>query len=137
MPKSEQLVVNTITRISNSTVMKGEIISSSDMRIDGRFEGRLFCNGKVVVGETASIEGDIFCSHLDLWGKVKGNLYVSGVLSLKKDCDISGDIFLSMKQLQVELGASISGNCLMLGKEEYDRKLKTAFPDMPVEMEGK
>ena len=60
--------VNSISRISAGTVIKGEILSPCDIRIDGTFEGKLHSKGRVVIGETAVIKGDIFCENLDLWG---------------------------------------------------------------------
>ena len=48
---------NTTSRISAGTVIKGEIISPNDIRIDCVFEGKLMVKGKVVVGESATIKG--------------------------------------------------------------------------------
>ena len=47
------LNVNSISRISAGTVIKGEILSPCDIRIDGTFEGKLQAKGRVVIGETA------------------------------------------------------------------------------------
>ena len=43
--------VNEVSRISTGTVIKGEINSPNDIRIDGVFEGKIFSKGRVVVGE--------------------------------------------------------------------------------------
>ena len=43
--------------IGNGTVIKGEIESNGDIRIDGRVEGILKSNGKIVLGQNGSIEG--------------------------------------------------------------------------------
>ena len=43
--------VNDISRISAGSVIKGEITSPNDIRIDGTFEGRIFSQAKVVVGK--------------------------------------------------------------------------------------
>ena len=83
MAKSEpNLNVNSISRISAGTVIKGEIISPSDIRIDGTFEGKVQTKGRVVVGETAVVKGDIICENIDLWGKVNGNVFVKDTLAL-------------------------------------------------------
>ena len=51
MSKTETVVnVNSISRISAGTVIKGEILSPNDIRIDGTFEGRIQSKGRVVVG---------------------------------------------------------------------------------------
>ena len=62
MAKTEQTVnVNSISRISAGTVIKGEIISPNDIRIDGTFEGKVTSKGRVVLGESAVVKGDIIC----------------------------------------------------------------------------
>ena len=113
------LNVNSISRISAGTVIKGEILSPSDIRIDGTFEGKLQSKGRVVIGETAVIKGDIFCDNVDLWGKVEGNLFVKDTLALKEGCTVNGN--LHIKKLSVELGAVFNGNCKMITDAEYEK----------------
>ena len=111
--------VNAISRISAGTVIKGEIISPCDIRIDGTFEGKVTAKGRVVIGETAVIKGDIVCVNIDLWGKVDGNIYVKDTLALKEGCVINGN--LHNTRLSVELGTTFNGNCKMLTEAEFDR----------------
>ena len=120
MAKVEPVVnVNSISRISAGTVIKGEIQSPNDIRIDGTFEGKLHSKGRVVVGETAMINGDIFCGDMDLWGKVEGNIYVKDTLALKDGCVVNGN--LHIKKLSVELGSVFNGNCKTISDAEYDK----------------
>ena len=51
--------VNSISRISAGTIIKGEIMSPYDIRIDGTFEGKVQTKGRVVIGEKANVLGDI------------------------------------------------------------------------------
>ena len=55
MSKTQAPVVNVneVSRISTGTTIKGEISSPNDIRIDGRFEGRISSDGRVVVGDKA------------------------------------------------------------------------------------
>lgn len=120
MAKTETTVnVNSISRISAGTVIKGEIISPSDIRIDGTFEGKVQSKGRVVIGETAVISGDIVCSDVDLWGKVEGNIFVKDTLALKDGCVVNGN--LHVRKLSVELGATFNGNCKTITEAEFDR----------------
>ena len=120
MAKTEPVVnVNSISRISAGTVIKGEILSPYDIRIDGTFEGRVQSKGRVVVGESAVIKGDIVCENVDLWGKVEGNLFVKDTLSLKEGCIVDGN--LHIRRLAVELGATFNGNCKMISEADFDR----------------
>lgn len=108
--------VNEVSRISTGSVIRGEINSPNDIRLDGKFEGRIVSSGRVVVGENAEIKGDIFCDNLDFWGKVTGNLFVRDTLTLKDTCSVKGE--LHVKRLSVELGAHFDGTCKMLSEEE-------------------
>ena len=79
MAKMEPVVnANSISRISAGTVIKGEILSPSDIR--------------VVIGESAHIKGDIVCDNIDLWGKVEGNVFVKDTLNLKDGCVVNGNL---------------------------------------------
>ena len=116
--------VNEVSRISTGTVVKGEISSSNDIRIDGTFEGKIRSKGRVVVGEKALIKGDIICSNVDFWGTMEGNFYVKDTLSLKSSSKVKGD--LHIKRLQVELDAKFDGTCQMISESDFDRLVGAA-----------
>lgn len=131
MSKAEQLPsVNTITRISQGTVFKGEMRSSYDIRIDGVFEGDIIAEGKVVLGETAKVTGTISCIDLDLWGTAEGEFTVKGVLSLHDKCRMTGNVHT--RKLYVELGSIFNGNCSMM-EEKGDAKPQVKTEAKPVE----
>ena len=58
--------VNEVSRVSTGSVIKGEIYSPNDIRIDGTFEGKLKSDGRVVVGEKAVINGVIILSLIHI-----------------------------------------------------------------------
>ena len=120
MAKMEPVVnANAISRISAGTIIKGEILSPCDIRIDGTFEGKIQSKGRVVVGESAHIKGDIVCDSIDLWGKVEGNVFVKDTLNLKEGCSVNGN--LNVRKLSVELGATFNGNCKMISESDFDK----------------
>ena len=130
MAKVEPVVnVNSISRISAGTVIKGEIVSPYDIRIDGTFEGKIQSKGRVVVGESAHIKGDIICENIDLWGKVDGGVFVKDTLALKEGCVVNGN--LHIKKLSVELGATFNGNCKMITDNDFDKVAGAQQKDSP------
>ncbi len=132
MGKVENVVnANTVSRISAGTIIKGEIISPSDIRIDGKFEGKIQSKGRVIIGESAVIKGDILCNDIDLWGKVEGNVYVKDTLSLKEGCVVNGN--LHIRRLSVELGSTFNGNCKMITDAEFDKISGTAPTAKPAQ----
>ncbi|MBO4263499.1 MAG: polymer-forming cytoskeletal protein [Bacteroidales bacterium] len=115
--------VNSISRISEGTVVKGQIGTGNDIRVDGVVEGKITASGRVVVGESASIKGTIVCANLDLWGKVEGDLYVKEVLSVKGTAEIAGNVYV--RKFQVEMGARFNGVCKMITEEDFDKMDET------------
>lgn len=129
-PQAPAVNVNEVSRISTGTVIKGEINSPNDIRIDGTFEGKIICKGRVVAGEKAVIKGDIVCENVDFWGKLEGSLFVKDTLSLKDTCTVTGD--LHIKRLVVELGARFNGACKMLVDGEFEKLTGIAPKKEPV-----
>lgn len=114
--KYQSVDVNDVSHISAGTVIKGEITSMTDIRVDGTVEGKLYTENKVVIGEQARLKGTLLCSNLDIWGTMNGDIFVKDVLSIKQTAVIKGD--LHMSRLQVELGARFDGNCKMMTEQE-------------------
>ena len=110
---------HSVSRISAGTVIKGEIISPNDIRIDCMFEGTLKVKGKVVIGSTAIVKGDIICDNCDICGKLDGNVYVKDTLGLKDGCIVNGN--LHIRRISVELGSTFNGNCRMMNEGEFDK----------------
>ena len=115
---AEIIDVNSVSRISEGTSVTGEIKSFNDIRVDGQVKGKMYSEGRIVVGEHASIEGTLLCSNLDLWGKINGDIYVKELLSLKGTSSVTGN--LHVRKLQVEMGAELNGTCKMISEEDFD-----------------
>lgn len=103
----ESMVAN---RINNGTVIKGDIVAQSDIRIEGKIIGNIECSSKVVVGSSGLIEGNIKCTDLTVEGKVKGNIDINGILFFKSKALFDGDV--KYKKIVVEEGATISGSLI-------------------------
>ena len=97
--------------ISAGTTIKGDIETDGDLRIDGGLIGNIITKGKLVVGESASIEGSIKCENADISGKVVAKVTVNQHIVLKEPSRFSGDIIT--KKISIEPGAVFSGNCQM------------------------
>ena len=97
--------------IGKDTVIKGDIESSGDIRVDGKLIGSLKSNGKIVVGQTGTIEGDITCKQADISGYVKGVLNCEELTTLKATSNV--EIDRNTKQLCIEVGAIFTGKCQM------------------------
>ncbi len=100
-----------INLLGNGTNITGDIISKGDFRIDGTLTGNIQISGKLVLGPTGIIEGNIECTNADLSGSVKGTVQITELLSLKSTAKINGDIITG--KLAIEAGAVFTGTCNM------------------------
>ncbi len=111
MAKNNNNTSNSINLIGQGTTIKGDINSDGDIRIDGSLKGNIISKGKVVVGTTGNIKGEINCKNTDISGKIEGKIVVSELLSLKSTANIIGDIITN--KLAIEPGTKFSGTCNM------------------------
>lgn len=100
--------------IAAGTVIKGDITTDGDFRIDGKIEGTITSKGRIIVGNSGSIVGTVKASNIDVMGYIEGTIVVSEILSLKSTAKIKGDINTSI--LDIEQHAEFNGTCTM-GKE--------------------
>ena len=122
-----------VNLIGVGTNILGDITSSGDIRVDGTLKGSINTKGKVVVGSTGVVEGDVVCQNADISGELKAKISVSELLSLKATAKLDGDIVTN--KLAIEPGATFSGSCSMgavikdikdAGKQEAQKQEKTA-----------
>jgi cytoskeletal protein CcmA (bactofilin family) len=111
MAKYNETDNTTINLISNGTDIVGDIKSNGDIRIDGSLTGNLNTKGKVVIGPTGKVSGEVICKNSEVSGIVEGKITVGQLLNLKASSKILGDIATS--KLSIEPGARFSGNCKM------------------------
>lgn len=111
MAKTNETEAPVINLIGNGTIIKGDIRANGDIRIDGTLTGSLHTKGKLVIGATGTIEGEIVCQSADFSGSVKANIHVADLMVLKSTANIVGEI--KVGKLAIEQGARFSGHCTM------------------------
>ena len=108
---SEKTAPGSATLISSGTILRGNVKSDSDLRIDGTIQGNVTSSAKIVVGPTGFIEGNIEGANADITGKVKGNIVVKELLQLREKSNVEGNIIAG--KLQVDPAAIFNGKCQM------------------------
>lgn len=93
--------------ISADLVVNGTLTSNGDIQIDGKVEGNVHSAG-LVIGDKASIQGDVTAEDVTVRGRVKGSIRARKVL-LASTCHVEGDIL--HEAFAVETGAFFEGNC--------------------------
>ena len=116
MANYQENSTSSINSFANGTEISGEIKSAGDVRIDGKLKGDIDIKGRLVIGATGFVEGNIVCSNCDVSGKIVGTITVTELLSLKASANIQGDMVT--KKLSIEPGAVFTGTCKMDGKQK-------------------
>jgi cytoskeletal protein CcmA (bactofilin family) len=97
----------------------GNIDGSGHLRIDGTVRGDVMIKGRLEVGQSGRVQGDLQAEDVVVLGEVKGNVFSQNKLLLKTNCRIRGNI--ACKGLIVEEGAWLTGRCEMGSRERPDK----------------
>ena len=137
MAKYNETDNTAINLISNGTDITGDVKSNGDIRIDGTLTGNLNTKGKVVIGPTGKVKGEVFCKNSEVSGIVEGKICVGQLLNLKISSKIIGDIVTF--KLSIEPGAIFTGNCKMSESENNGGApaAKGKEPEKAAEKSGK
>jgi cytoskeletal protein CcmA (bactofilin family) len=100
-----------VNRIVAGTKINGDVETTGDFRFEGNLTGNLKTKGKLIIGTSGEVKGEINCKNCDVEGKIEGKVIVSELLTLKATSVINGDIVA--KRLAIEPGANFTGNCQM------------------------
>lgn len=122
MSKTTYQPPTAVNTICEGTQITGDIVTNGEIRIDGILTGNLDAKGKVVIGVTGKVNGQVICKNCDVQGSIDGKVEVTQLLSLKSTSKVSGDIITH--QLGIEPGARFNGNCKMNGPETLQPEKK-------------
>jgi len=111
MAKATNGDAQSVNMLGAGTTIKGDIQSNGDFRIDGTLIGSITSKGKIVIGQTGNVDGEVNCKNADISGQVKAQISVSELLTLKATAKFAGEITTS--KLSIEPGARFSGTCNM------------------------
>jgi len=106
---------NKINMIGVGTTIEGSINSSENIRFDGNLVGNLNTKGKVFIGQSGTVTGEIRCKNCEVEGIVDGKVVVAELLSLRSMSKVYGEI--KTGKLAIEPGATFTGKCDMGGKK--------------------
>lgn len=104
---------NSRNQIAAGTTLVGEVKSDGVFRMDGTLTGNLTTKGKLVVGPTGRIDGEITVKSAEILGEVNGKIYVEEQLVLRATAKVTGEVYTA--KLSIEAGATFSVQCDMTG----------------------
>ena len=97
-----------MTRIGTTIVITGEVISTEDVTVEGRVDGRLLVRDAVLtIGERAQIQADVRGARVVVRGFVTGAISASERIELTPTATVDGS--LSANRVVVADGAQFNG----------------------------
>ncbi len=122
---NEEFDSSAINLLGAGTTITGDINCNGDIRINGTLNGNLSTKGRLIIGETGKIKGEINCKNADILGSVEGKITVTDLLSLKATSNITGEILIG--KISIEPGCKFNGTCKMIdtpsGQNSFEKKV--------------
>jgi cytoskeletal protein CcmA (bactofilin family) len=94
----------------------GKLIFNGSVRIDGSFQGEIFGQGSLVVGEGATVKANIAVKSVYISGDVQGDINVKEKINIHSKGKFSGDVHTPV--FIMEEGAIFDGRSHMKTMEE-------------------
>lgn len=112
-PAAPAVAQRGLSTLSSDLQFTGNITGSGDLQIDGAIKGDIRV-GRLIVGETGAVEGNVSADYIEVRGRVVGG--VSGKqVKLIATAYVDGDI--TAEQLSIDIGAYFQGRVLQ-GRRE-------------------
>jgi len=102
---SSSMGSSTFSILGPDLAIKGDLVASADLHIDGKVEGDIAC-AALVQGESGVIQGAIRADSARLAGTVTGSVD-AGTLVILRTARIEGDV--AYETLTIEQGAQVEG----------------------------
>lgn len=120
------------TLIGNTIVIRGDLIFSGGLHIDGKIIGNVIAedgsNSMLVLSDHGSIEGEVRVPYVVLNGEVIGDVYATERVELSAKAQVNGNVFYNL--LEMALGSQVNGNLVHVKNEkkllEFQRDQSTA-----------
>lgn len=100
------------TTIGVGSSIRGTLMVSGTLRIDGEFEGDILNCDRLEVGEHGMMRADVEVKEALIRGRVLGNVRALGMLEMKNGARVEGDV--AAISIVMEPGVYFSGRCTML-----------------------
>lgn len=101
---------NTVIGVGSS--VRGTLMISGTLRIDGEFEGDVLSCERLEIGEHGVMRSDIEVREAMVRGRVIGSIRALGVIEMKAGARMDGDV--AAYSVVMEPGVHFTGRCTML-----------------------
>lgn len=108
--QEERTPPNTLIGVGSN--VRGTLMITGTLRIDGEFEGDILNCERLEVGEHGVMRADIEVREALIEGRILGNVRALGVIEMKAGAHVEGDV--AAMSVVMEPGVFFTGRCTML-----------------------
>jgi len=117
-PKTKATKIETL--IGHSIEVRGDIIFSGGLHIDGKIVGNVISeegsNSMLVLSEHGHIEGEVRVPFVVLNGEVIGDVYAAERVELSSKAQVNGNVYYNL--LEMAMGAEVNGSLVHCENEK-------------------
>jgi cytoskeletal protein CcmA (bactofilin family) len=97
--------------LQEGVTIRGELEAKGDVRLDGRFEGKIIVSERLTVGGNGTLVANVEVGEAIVMGSVHGNILASKRLEIRKGAVVVGDVTTPV--LVIEEGVRFHGHSNM------------------------
>lgn len=116
-----------LSTLSSDLKFEGNISGSGDLQIDSQMRGDVRV-GRLIVGETGAIEGNVSADYIEVRGRIVGGV-VGKQVKLVSTAYVDGDI--TAEQLSIDIGAYFQGRCIQGRRDAHPAPVQPAPQPAP------
>lgn len=117
-----------VSLLCKDSVLTGEILFvPSHLKIGGTVHQHIECQGKLVIGPSGSVRGNIKTDELVVEGDFQGVIWAGGTVSITNSATVIG--YISAEKLKIEEGAYCQFDACV--DSEADKRLNQANLNLP------
>ena len=113
-----------LSTLSSDLQFEGSVSGGGDLQVDGSIKGDVRV-GRLIVGETGAIEGNVTADYLEVRGRIVGAVTGKQV-KLVSTAYVDGDI--TAEQLSIDIGAYFQGRVLQGARQPAPAAAPAAKP---------
>lgn len=102
--------------IAEGTVIEGTFICTENVRLDGKINGEVKVDKRLVMGNSGVIEGSVSAMNTAIQGKVEGDITVTETIQIMSTATVRGNI--SAGSIGIEEGAMYNGKITTSGTKK-------------------
>jgi cytoskeletal protein CcmA (bactofilin family) len=94
------------TILTKDTKINGQVETSSNLHLDGNFEGNIVSTGVIVVGNSGTVKSDVKAETILVSGKIEGTV-IAKVVEIKPKGSIVGNV--TSEEFVIERNGTFEG----------------------------